>query len=959
MYVVDLPGPLVLVPSPKLEASLRRARDTAWLPADAMELVRDLNARPEGVPATLADPRPGGGRSLLVYGQTYVARLFPSTREDAHVVASILPLRINDHRNLVNGYLLLRPRGWQFAHQLSRVPPGMSAHCAAIGQAWRDLMGRQAARAGAPRLDDRHAAYLATLTELVDAEQRVRTEVAPRLYPYRAVAPTGERRYRANAVYDFDIVGGRPPEERAFVQVHGQPDLRGQVTRVAGDRVTVRFHRAVGWDRVEGQGELEETPNTTVYDKQREAIALLRDGRARNPGLLPALVDHRVRPFTAGGDRPSEPLDDDQLDAFRKALHVPDLLLVLGPPGTGKTRTISRIADRCAARGERVLVTSNSHRAVDNVLPRLPRNLVVVRVGAEGSVTSDGHAYLLERQASDLAQQVLANTSRTLAGYDDLPHAERWTEELGARLERQAAAAEDERRAEADVLAARRAVGGPLRDRFDALTAELAAAERAVARAHEQAERRSAERDRAAELSTLPLLGRLFEALRRRHDRRLAAGREKERELRAAAERTRAGLARAERELEVATRDDPGVVKAREALAERTRLLAERRAETEAAAAAARAAVRVAVPPEEPAELHAWLRGWLPVLSARGRLLADWHERITADVDQLYPELIRYADVVAATCIGAASRPELAEVDFDVAIVDEAGQIGTNTALVPLTRARRAVLVGDHLQLPPFLDSDVEEWGAQVGEPRIRELLAKSILELLWDRFPDGNRVLLSRQRRMPAVIADFISARFYDGRLRTAVRREHRDPLFNAALAFVDTSGLPAAQRRERRAGPDHGDQAGYINPAEADMVAELAAYYHRLKLDWAVILPYKAQVNQVRTRVDRLTGNDADTALNIGTVDAFQGGERDVIVHGFTRSNGGGNVGFLKELRRANVAFTRAREQLVLVGDLRTLTGARDPGFRALARALHDHLRARGDIRPYAEIRTLLENA
>ncbi|GAA4619440.1 hypothetical protein GCM10023195_87890 [Actinoallomurus liliacearum] len=963
MLNVALPGPLVLVPSPKLDTSIREHRDRAWLPAGAEALIKDLNTRPGGIPVTLAEPKAADKDwSMLVYGRTYVARLYVSGRGDAYRVVSVRPLWKTDYRNLVNSHLMLRPHGWRLAYELRRVPEGMDAHWPTITRAWQDLLAEQAARQGASRLDDERSAYLTTLSALVDAEQRIRAETAPRMYPYRAVMPVGGRRYGTNAVYDFDLVGGQVPEERTFVQIHGEPELRGQVTRVTGARATVRFHQAVGWNRVQGQGELEETPNSTVYDKQREAIAALRDGQVRNPGLLPALVDHRVRPIPAADDRPPEPLDEDQTTAFRKALHVPDVLLVLGPPGTGKTRTISQIADACAERGERVLVTSNSHRAVDNVLPRLSRRLVAVRVGAEGSVTSDGQAYLLDRQASDLVHQVLANTSPALAAYTELPHAERWAAELDASLARQAVAAEEVQRAEADLHAACRAAGNTLRDRIGGLTAELTGCEREIARAREHIDRWSARRDRAAARVTLPVVGQFFDILGRRHERRVAAGRQRQREVEEAAARIRAELASAEEELEIVTRDDPAVRKARTANEESIQRHGRCREEAGAAARFLHEAVRAVPgavsPPEDPGELREWAAEWLPVLAARGRLLAEWHEKVSTETDDLYPELIRYADVVAATCIGAASRPELADVDFDVAIVDEAGQIGTNTALVPLVRARRAVLVGDHKQLPPFLDTELEEWGAADDDPRVRDLLAKSILELLWDGFPDTHRVLLSRQRRMPATIGDFISSEFYGGRLRTDVRREHRDPLFGSPMTFVDTSALPVAQRREQHSGLDHVNLSGYTNPAEAELIARLAAFYHRLKVEWAVILPYKAQVKEVRARVDRLTGHEADTLLNVGTVDAFQGGERDVILHGFTRSNERGNVGFLSELRRANVAFTRAKQQLVLVGDLRTLTGARDPGFRALARSLHDHLRTHGEIRPYAEIRSLLED-
>jgi AAA domain len=187
------------------------------------------------------------------------------------------------------------------------------------------------------------------------------------------------------------MTGGQAPEERAFVQVHGEPEQRGQVTRVTratpgapGMRVTVRFDMPVDWERISQQGRLEVTPSSVVYGKQREAVAALRTGRARNQALLPVLVDHRVVRIQPVAAQPAEHLDDDQLTAFRKALGVEDILLVLGPPGTGKTRVISQTARSCALDGGRVLVTSLSNRAVDNVLGRLPPDLLAIRVGNDG-----------------------------------------------------------------------------------------------------------------------------------------------------------------------------------------------------------------------------------------------------------------------------------------------------------------------------------------------------------------------------------------------------------------------------------------------------------------------------------------------------------------------------------------------------------------------------------------------
>ena len=974
--VVDLPGPITLVPGSTLEGKVRRqARDHPGLPVDPRQIESDLKARTDGVPATFSEPRGSGGGdwSLLIHAQTYVVRLFLTKKyRDAYTIAAINPLRIRDHHRLAQGCLLLRPTNWQVVFDTPQIPRRSHAYWSRLVTEWEQLTEGLATQRGAPLLNARHTAFLDTLDQLIDATEKITTDAARsvRPFPYRDVTSTGERRYGTRAVYEFQLVGGRQPEQGAFIQVRGEPEQRGQVTRIAGHSVTVRFDQPVDWARIARQGELEVTPSSVVFDKQREAVALVRTRQAHNPNLLSVVVDHRVRPIHPTSAEPTEDLDGDQLDAFRKAVTVDDMLLVLGPPGTGKTRTISQIARACAIERQRVLVTSHTNRAVDNVLTRLPSGLVAIRVGNEGSVTAEGQPYLLERRAAELRTEITNITGRSIAGYEHVGIAARWTEELGDRLDELSAGLGEMSRVRAELDTARRAVGGTAQTRVDKLVTEHRKRKQALARHRSRVDRLTRRRDRALARTGWPLLGALFGMLVRRCARRLATAGETGERLRDAGERTRGELAEAERELDTVTRDDPAVQVACAAMAETTRRRDEDRTAALTAAHACRAAVgAVDTPPpvqdeagpetaeHDLAALRGWLTRRLPLLTTRAKLLADWHGEVSAATDQLYPELIRYADVIAATCIGAASRPELSDVDFDLAIVDEAGQIGVTDVFVPLVRARRGVLVGDDKQLPPFLDSEVEAWGKNVDEPVIRELLAKSALELLVDELPATHVVPLTQQRRMPSAIADFISAAFYGGKLETKIPREHRDPLFRSPMAFVDTARLPPAQRYEK-SGRDRErwGQPGYTNPAEAELLTELAALYHRLGTEWAVIVPYKAQVAKITAALTRLIGDATLVELNVGTVDSFQGGERDVILYGFTRSNPDGKVGFLDELRRANVAFTRAKHQLVLVGDMDTVTSARDPGFRELAQSLRGYLAQRGDIRQHREIRDRL---
>ncbi|WP_018500854.1 DEAD/DEAH box helicase [Parafrankia discariae] len=348
----------------------------------------------------------------------------------------------------------------------------------------------------------------------------------------------------------------------------------------------------------------------------------------------------------------------------------------------------------------------------------------------------------------------------------------------------------------------------------------------------------------------------------------------------------------------------------------------------------------------------------------RAILLDDWRDRIPTADEELKHELVGYADVIAATCIGVSTKKLLSGLDFDFAIVDEAGQIALPDLLVPLVRARRAVLVGDHKQLPPYLDNDVAQWaqglvpGTDLSAAAVAEtqdIVGRSEFERLFERIGAEHGVTLTTQRRMPATVATFISRAFYGGVLATDHPGTGPDPLFTSPLAFIDTSDRPPPQRSETRAGAN----GGISNRLEADLIAALLARYAGHHRDWAVIVPYREQVQLLRRTLIRRLGGPGAVEDNVGTVDAFQGNERDLIVYGFTRSNRDGTVGFLSELRRLNVAMTRTRQQLVLVGDLDTLGRSRDDGFRDLVGELRATLSTVGDLRGSREIETWLHGA
>lgn len=300
-------------------------------------------------------------------------------------------------------------------------------------------------------------------------------------------------------------------------------------------------------------------------------------------------------------------------------------------------------------------------------------------------------------------------------------------------------------------------------------------------------------------------------------------------------------------------------------------------------------------------------------------------------VQQYYGnESVATADVVAATTSGSAAFDRN---DFDVAVVDEATQASRPATTIALNCAEKVVLAGDHKQLPPYCADE----GMQEEDMHI------SLFEYLLDRYDDEISVLLRRQYRMNEEIAAFPNRAFYGGALETADRNRNWSIEDLKPLMGVDIEGDEERQ--------DVG--TSYRNLAEAEAVSKqvkLLVDHGVDPADIGVIAAYTGQVGPVKSNIHRLEISDPG-AVSVDTIDSFQGGEREAIVVSFVRSNDRGQSGFLEfpdeGPRRLNVALTRARKRLVLVGNwetLGTIAPHRSPGESCanIYANLDDHLRS-----------------
>lgn len=303
--------------------------------------------------------------------------------------------------------------------------------------------------------------------------------------------------------------------------------------------------------------------------------------------------------------------------------------------------------------------------------------------------------------------------------------------------------------------------------------------------------------------------------------------------------------------------------------------------------------------------------------------------------------VLEQAEVICATLASLPGR-ELEHVHFDLALIDEATQATEPLTLLAFLRARRLVLAGDHRQLPPTILSLAAQSGG----------LGISLFERLLADHGEGPAVkqMLREQHRMHAEIMAFPSAEMYGGELRAhpdAATRTLAELLPDAALdapplLLIDTAGK--GWDEELAPGSD-----SYRNPGEAELLLarlQLLLDAGLAPRDIAIIAPYSAQVMLLRERVHATQSPAVAADLEIDSIDAFQGREKEAVLISLTRSGTAGSIGFLSDLRRINVALTRARRHLLVIGDSATLSA--HPFYARL----YAHAEARGAYRSAWEL-------
>lgn len=663
------------------------------------------------------------------------------------------------------------------------------------------------------------------------------------------------------------------------VVVHAAGRISGRVTGVAFNMLTMEVTSGDAF-RVPRRGDI--TINTIAAQRaltnQTRALDAVVFGRAVSDRLKPLVLKpaSATPPVPVGGVVPSDPdFDAEKTRILSKALGVQDVLAVEGPPGTGKTKLIGEIIVQWLRRnpGHRILLSSQTHIALDNVIERilqLDASVDIIRIGRtdDARISEQSAALLLERRVEAWIAQVRAAAEVDMEAWAKTNEVDRAAVAVGMKAERLL-----------QMLRRHEEIG----ERVASLQAEKA--------------------DVQAELD----------------------------EDEGAVDPDEAGAEATQLDSEIGelTRDLAKLGTDMRALREEMSTLGEY------AAGLART--------DDPTDLAEWAAHFLAgdelVRACRDRLslLEEWQLRIGRSPD-FNAAMLSAAQVIAGTCVGVAGVRGMEDVEYDLCIVDEASKATATEILIPMSRSRRWIVVGDPKQLPPYFEDLGEELLAVFDDREIKATLLDRLLDG-HDGLPAENRERLSHQYRMIRPIGELVSRCFYGGELESP--KETHGLALGLALPSPVTwhTTHHLGHREERREGDT------FHNPCEVAIVRELllklqfVVRAQKRRISVAVIAGYTAQVRALREMISQGIAEWADLDVECNSVDAFQGRQADVCIYSVVRSNPQAKLGFLKEQPRLNVALSRGKSALAIVGDQMFCRSARGTNpFRAVV----DHMDA-----------------
>ncbi|MGN0424009.1 MAG: AAA domain-containing protein [Acetatifactor sp.] len=790
------------------------------------------------------------------------------------------------------------------------------------------------------------------------------------------------------------IVGGKDAERGIYTGVLEEIDHESDEAVIF---MIAFYHQADDADFPD-TGRLVMAINDTQTKVRSRVIRSMERGKVESQYMYRTFADFSVAGYEEVPDDLKEylaekmagkyPPNQMQLEAIIKGILTEDLLLVLGPPGTGKTTVISFWVEYFIRKGQRVLISSQNNAAVDNVLARFGKIAETVRLGNENKVQENCKPYLPQNKIESMQLHFNENHLRVES---DMAHNKEELRKYRERLkayQMQCDVFQEKSKKLAEytgIMQERMKDIGSLYDEVCFLGSEI---DRIMeGRAHQE-----------IFLRVYETKGFLEKLLRKRYATRVR------RELESGVEALRSCRGKYAEAIH-AYNQAVGVLRMENERLRAQKIVSEYDRTLELVTEYTHQACTREFLPQfvgemaglftQPEFVSSWERNMDIV--AKQQLVLDKLEKSIRKMEVALQEwntlvnnqrndimqnaLLETCQIVGATCIGINSNRDFANVKFDVAIVDESGQIQIHNALVPMSRAKKNLLLGDYKQIPPCANEEVvvackadeiktDLLNMSFFEYVFESMRRKTIITLekqgmdkstilkpvLEDYSPkpfqkfepevvqnmitrvtkDPKKLVnLNRQFRMPGNISDIISEWFYEGNYFSSYNMDNFAPMVPGTekpLVVISTS------QAQDRSESQPASRMGYQNAYEAQLIADLVSrvieaqpenerqsFLEKIEDQIGIISAYGAQVRLIREYLSKkkLPIKESQIRSMVASLDSFQGQERPLILYSLTRSTvskkpENGRVGFMKELRRLNVAFTRCQKQLVIAGDI-----------------------------------------
>lgn len=687
--------------------------------------------------------------------------------------------------------------------------------------------------------------------------------------------------------------------------IHHYIDV-GHMRECADGHMIIDLTPQVDYSNIASSGEISVSMRSAeiALERQHKALKSIQYKENANPEISeiifnPSVATSKNNLILTINDCKSREIDESKIISLEKALSSDNIFLLQGPPGTGKTAFISELVYQILNGNDKyrgnpdakILIASQSHVAVDHALAKVKKlipEIKMIRVGILDKLAESSREYTLDIFCKEWTQKVIENCKEALARYKQEIGIDESLQEKNAIITEVESIAQEisDLKDEIDDLKTELEKINVLDAKWQFVNDKIASMKQMV----------FIKTTGVTEESLSHIIDDFTDSLSGLNDK-LASVIDESIEL------SEQKMALEERNAMI--NEELGN-KGRE-IDEWKELLG---VSSQDEYLKAKDDIQIAL--KENKNKYA-------LYSKVESLCKEWQKRVTQG-DGLLQESIADATLVGATCLGIASLSDAIEFKFDWVIVDEAGKATPLEILVPICLGKKVILVGDHKQLPPVVDEALLQLQDKEKININKEDLELSLFEYLEQSLSDECKNILNEQYRMNPVIGNLISELFYENRLVSRTSKEEKTiPLtMYDCKPLVWLSTASNSDRKEERIADS------YRNSCEAKIIFEQLLQIDeelgelKLKKETAIIAGYRGQ----RDRLTRLYESNYkarfhNITIEINTVDAFQGRETDIVFYSVVRSNDEGKLGFLKDVRRLNVAFSRGKELLVVVGD------------------------------------------